>query len=726
MSRRFTRFLLGGFLLIIIFLAVLLVLPLFLNPTYLKDMAFAHIQRTFGPHIRVGETSLSLLPYPHVEVSEVTVKERPDTHAFFRAKFISLDLKLLPLLQQKFSVKELLIEQPEIEIKRDRQGEWLILQGNPQEAEDSFLASLLFMEKVVVIDGRITFIDESPKDEARGVVLEDVNLSIESASSPVQSANIEASGKIRRGQGVSELSWNGWVDFGSSSVTPTDGKGADNFQDFQIDGQLFIQDLEIRQVSEFFAYDSEMTADLGLVRLESHVTLKPGQVGYEVILSDLTVDNDHGSFSGNANITGLLADDLTVFVSMRSTPISLEIVQHAIPKSLFPSSLVARSDEAKLDGTIQVIQASVTSSSRTDVGISVLGSFQLDQSSVKIHDKAPELEIEHGVMVVEPDRVRFTDFSGTYDAIPIQSANGLILFNDSGPWLDLEVLAKVQPRQVLKVFTTFSGAKIPNTYFSRLHLLEGAGNLRLHLAGLLEGGAGVSLTAGEYDVQGVTYQIPDFERQMLIHKGTVEFTQDELKFNEINVGLGDSQLRVNGAIKVGKRALIEALSIQAVLKDALLKQIVFKSFHFPSDFLRGVVNLQARVSGFWDSPTITGDLNLLDSALHVSGVIQKQPGVAASLNYSIRVKTNGDVALDQVELAILPLKVSGRGLIRFQPTFEILARVNTGPIYLGLLPNGVVVGGQVLASGILEVSMDIRGRGLDVQQWRPRGWIALT
>ena len=95
-------------------------------------MAFAHIQRTFGPHISVGETSLSLLPYPHVEVTEVIVKEHPDTHAFFRAKFISLDLKIGPLLRQEFAVKDLLIDQPEIEVKRDRDGQWKMFQSGPK------------------------------------------------------------------------------------------------------------------------------------------------------------------------------------------------------------------------------------------------------------------------------------------------------------------------------------------------------------------------------------------------------------------------------------------------------------------------------------------------------------------------------------------------------------------------------------------------------------------
>ncbi len=730
MHGRSSRFLIGGGVLLVVFLGSLLILPLFLSPTYLNDLAFAHIQRTFGPHIRVGKTSLSLLPYPHIEVSEVVVKERPDAHAFFRAKFISLELELLPLIRQEILVKELLIEHPEIEIKRDRTGEWELFQGNQQNAEGSVLATLLFMDKIVISEGRITFIDETPLEEARGVVLEGVNISIVSSESPSHRANVEASGKIRRGQGVSTFFWDGLINFSTTKEQLSEEKASEEAseeaQSVQINGQLKVVDLDIRQFAELLYPESLLTVNLGLAQVESQVGFMLGQVGYEMILSELTLDSTHGSFSGNANVTGLFANDLTIFVSMASTPLSLQTVRAVVPKIILPLRVAALWDEANLDGTIQVMQATIAGSTRSDVGISVVGTFQFDQS-ILTYPTIPEIKVMHGTMVVEPDRVRFADFSGMYDDIPVEAANGLILFNEAGPWLDLEVRAKVLVHEVVKVMTSFSGDKSSSPYLSNLNILEGIGDLRLHFSGLLEGGEGVVVADGDYDARGVMLHVPDVKGPIVITKGRILFSQYDLRFENIIGNIGDSQFRVHGVVESGERAKIDRINIQATLQHAFFNQILSKSSSISlAPLANGAVTLQADISGFLDSPKISGELDLLDSAIHVPGVVQKQPGVPGVLSFSVRLKTNGDMALDQVELAIRPIKLSVRGLMRFQPTFEFLTRINSGPIYLGLLPEGVTIGDQILRSGILEISMDVSGRGLELKNWRPRGWIALT
>ncbi len=727
MRRRLPRFLAGGFVLVLVLFGILLLLPLFLNPTYLKDRAFAHIQQTFGPHIRVGDTSLSLFPYPHVELSEVIVKEQPDAHAFFRAKFISLDLELLPLLQQKFSVKELLIEHPEIEIKRDREGEWSMFQGSKNEKNEPFIATIVLMDKVDIFHGQITFIDESPREEARGVVLEDVNVSIESLESSTRSAEVRASGKIRGGLVASDFFWDGFVDFGYKTDPIPEAEVPNTYESVEVSGDFKVLDLDIRQISELFYPERPLMIDMGLARINSHIVFTPGQVGYEMILSELSVESDHGTFSGNANITGLLTNDWTIFVGITSTPVSVKTVQQVVPREFLPKRFASVWEEAEVDGTIEVTQATIAGSTRLDVGISIVGTFQLDTNTLKYRDRIPDVTIAKGTMIVEPDRVRFSNFSGMYDDIPVQAANGLILLNESGPWLDLEVRGKVLAREVIRVITGLSDVSQSNRYLRAMNVLDGIGDLRLHFTGMLEGDPGISLADGDYDAQGVIFDVPNLDSPITIRSGRIGFTQYELRLDEISGQVGESQFRIHGHLKPGKRAIVDSIKIQADLQDRFVNQIVSRNFAMSVPPLDdGTATLQAELSGFLDSPKITGKLDLQGSAIRIPGIIEKKLGVASDLTFSVRHKTNGELALDQIELSIHPLTVSVRGLIRLHPTFAILARINTGPIYLGLLPDGVMVGGQILRSGILEVSMDVSGRGLELKKWRPKGWIALT
>jgi uncharacterized protein involved in outer membrane biogenesis len=101
---------------------LLIILPWFLNPDYLQNLVLRQIQQTFGSHVRVGRTSFALFPSPHFLVSDVVVKERLDSHAVFRAESMSLTLGVGQLLQKKLVVREFLLDQPEIEFRRDKSG----------------------------------------------------------------------------------------------------------------------------------------------------------------------------------------------------------------------------------------------------------------------------------------------------------------------------------------------------------------------------------------------------------------------------------------------------------------------------------------------------------------------------------------------------------------------------------------------------------------------------
>ena len=177
--------------------AVLIIIPFLLNPEYLKQMAFEQIQRTFGPHISIGRTTLSMFPHPRIEVRELVVKESPDTHAFFRSEFLSLELKIGPLLRQELVINELRIHQPEIELKRDQDGRWHVFNTPLGESDTTLLASLMKMERVTILDGQVTVIDESPADGVRGLMLEQVLVTVISQGGKSRTAELEVSGRIR-------------------------------------------------------------------------------------------------------------------------------------------------------------------------------------------------------------------------------------------------------------------------------------------------------------------------------------------------------------------------------------------------------------------------------------------------------------------------------------------------------------------------------------------------
>ncbi|GJL66478.1 MAG: hypothetical protein NPIRA05_14490 [Nitrospirales bacterium] len=717
----------GGSLLVIVVLGVFMILPLFLNPTYFTGMAFNYMKRTLGPHLTVGQAYLSLWPYPHVEVSEVIVKEHPDTHAFFRATRVSLDLKILPLLRQEFAVKKLLIEQPEMEIKRDRAGEWGMFPSDGNLLNETVLADLFLVDEVMISHGSITFIDGSPREEARGVVFENVTLSLVGQEPDRLSVTVEASGKIRQPEAASVFFFDGTVNFRPSDDAQALFRLANVPHMLKMNGHLDVRDLAMGQVTNFFAIQTEGIDDLGLAQIDSHVTLMPGRVGYELTLPALQIDSQAGSLSGNANISGLLAPgDLTMSASFESTPFSLQAVQTMIPKHRLPSTFRPLWEASEVGGTIQVRKATVAGSTRSDVGISLVGTFQLAQSSWKHQTGKPVLEAIDGEIIVEPDRIRLIDFRGMYESLPIQKAHGMILLKESGPWLDVDLQSQLMASQMTDVIEQLTSSRQVHRHLALLTGLDGVGDLHLQFSGQLDSPEGVMFRSGEYEPHGLTWHMGEWPDPVFLEKGKFLFSADEIQFHEVQGVIGKSPFRLHGTIQADQRPVFERFSVDATLGQELLRYLIRQSPQFQEVAMTGEVPLHAELSGRIDALKLKGTFDLLDSSLHWPRVIHKPRGIRGALSFDLGIHQNGKLVIHQAELAILPFRFSVRANVRIKPIFEVHARVNTGPINLGLLPKGVIVGNRILRAGILEVSLDIRGRGPNWSRWSPRGWIALT
>ncbi|GJL63020.1 MAG: hypothetical protein NPIRA04_16740 [Nitrospirales bacterium] len=727
MKGRFFRIVAGGSLLVIVVVGIFMVLPLFLNPAYFTDMAFEYMKRTLGPHLTVGQAHLSLWPYPHVEVSEVIVKEHPDTHAFFRATRVSLDLKILPLLRQEFAVKKLLIDQPEMEVKRDRAGEWGMFPSDGNLLKETVMADLLLVEEVMISNGSITFIDGSPREEARGIVFENVMLSLVAQEPDMFSATVEASGNIRQPEKVSVFFFDGTVNFSPSDNVQAVFHFANVPHMLKMNGNLKVRDLALGQVTDFFAIQTEGVDDLGLAQIDSQVTLMPGRVGYELTLPELQIDSQAGSLSGNANISGLLAPgDLTMSASFESTPFSLQAVQTFIPKHRVPSTLLPLWEASDVGGTIQVRQATVAGSTRSDVGMSLVGTFQLVQSSWKHQSGKPVLEGINGEIVVEPDRIRLIDFRGKYESLPIQSAHGMILFKDSGPWIEVDLQSQIMASQMMDVIKQVSSSRQVLGYLARLTKLEGGGDLHMQFSGQWNSPEGVVFRSGEYEPHGLTWHMDELPDPVSLEKGKFLFSTNEIQLHEVRGVVGKSPFRLHGTIQADRRPVFERFSVDATLGQELLSHLIRRFPQFQEVAMTGEVPLHAELSGLIDAPKLKGAFDLLNSSLHWPRVLKKPHGVGGTLSFDLGIHQSGDFVIQQAELAILPFRFSIRANVRVNPAFEVHARVNTGPINLGLLPKGVIVGNRILRAGILEVSLDVRGRGPNWSRWSPRGWIALT
>jgi AsmA protein len=74
--------------------------------------------------VELGGISLSLLRGPGAKVQEISIFEQDQSSLFVQVKDIVTRVKLLPLLSKKIEVAKILLDEPIVTIKRNREGGW--------------------------------------------------------------------------------------------------------------------------------------------------------------------------------------------------------------------------------------------------------------------------------------------------------------------------------------------------------------------------------------------------------------------------------------------------------------------------------------------------------------------------------------------------------------------------------------------------------------------------
>ena len=105
-------------------LAVLLIVPHFVDLGLFKRTYLPLIEDALGRRVDVGEVHLSLVPTPSIQISKLRVSDSQSfaDNTFFAAQQVQLKLRLLPLLRGRFEVTELVLDKPVFNLLKQADG----------------------------------------------------------------------------------------------------------------------------------------------------------------------------------------------------------------------------------------------------------------------------------------------------------------------------------------------------------------------------------------------------------------------------------------------------------------------------------------------------------------------------------------------------------------------------------------------------------------------------
>ena len=194
-------------------------------------------------------------------------------------------------------------------------------------------------------------------------------------------------------------------------------------------------------------------------------------------------------------------------------------------------------------------------------------------------------------------------------------------------------------------------------------------------------------------------------------------------FDQVTGHFGDLALQISGGITGGSGSTFQDFLIR-VKGDADHMARLLPSKAIPAGTIDGLVNGAVVLTGPTLSPHIRGEVVLTESKVTLPGLVEKPIGAQATVEFEGMIPQASGVLLDRLELIVPPIRLPVKGKIQLGERFSIDAALSTGTLSLSRVPEWIAKGG--FEAGNIELSLDMKGKGLDWKAWRTTGWLALT
>lgn len=719
--------------LLALFLLAILAVQSFSDSEQLKGFVVAQVEQQLGRKMEIGGARLSIFPRLRLDLTDVVIRDVDPTQVFFKAKRFQMILRSTPLLRLRILVKRINVEQPEVLLRRDKDGRWnyrsVAAGGGPAgaAAPSHPLAMLLMIQEATLLDGDITVVDELRSDGPRSIAFQ-VSSARMAKGAKGSLADLNLSATMPAERGVSSLSLTGQISPAGQAVPPAAGApppepSADTPQHIQFQGEMALLNMEIRRIAEFFGPKPVPDQIRGAGNLRGKISVAPGVKGYDLLLSNMRAEAGGFTLTGQAGLSGVMTAQPTFSFAFSSSPLSVEELLAKFPMQWLAPRLHDVITEQEIRGTVEAVTAAFTGTLAADVRPSFTGEFRIRNGHAVIgKDRTPIDGLSAGV-VVEADRIRILDVAGSYGPMKVAGGKALLTYPDERVWLELEIPGEVAaPDLVAWLTKNVSSATLVKT-MAELREVQGEAVLTLRLAGAPNSEEGLRFVSGDLEGRGLAFRTPRLEDPVEQVTGRLQFSPGGFTFHEVQGRLGPHHVQVDGVVMTDGEPTYEDFVVKVRGEAASLARFLPEGMVKPAE-LAGTVDGVVALAGPAKTPAIKARLDLKDAGIHTGGLVQKAAGAPAAFTLEAALGADQRLTISRLELHLPPFRVEGKGRLRLGARFAIDMALAAQPISLASLPKGQSFGG--LDAGSLEVSLNIKGRGNKWKGWQYTGWVALT
>jgi len=704
--------------------ALLMFLP---GDEYLKNFFLQQLEQSIGRKIDVHRIKLVLFPRIRLELTQVAIHDRNSDDILLSAQKLDVVLRFLPLLRKQVVGKRLFIEEPTLTLRRDRAGHWNLLDqvahgGSADQDAVETISRIFHIREATLVNGKLIILDDARPDRTRSMTLESVDVSL-----LIRAERGQADLKISAGQtgdkGLSTISLAGTISVAQRETLGSNDSPASETA-LQFEGMLDVANLNLRELAEFFGPHPTPQPLQGTVHMRGHLRAVPGVAGYDVVLSELSANLEEMELAGQASLAGLLTPQPTFAVTLSASPVLLSRLFTVLPAEWVHPQLAAVIKDREIDGMVEIVSATVMGSAAAGPQLSMTGEFRVKEGRALIGESRVPSTGLAALVSVEAGRVKVSDISGLYGKIQMKESKALVSFLETGPWLEMDITGTMTAADLFQ----FLSKTITSEQLSRLladsREVEGNATLMFRMVGLLNQPGGVTFAGGEITVQQLSLTNPLLPKRLTALQGRFVLTEGGTQFDQVTGHLGDLALQISGGITGGKDSAFQDFLVR-VNGDADHMVKMLPSQGVSAGIVEGLVNGAVVLTGSTLSPHLRGEVVLTESKVTLPGLVEKPIGAQATLEFDGVFPPQGSgVLFDRLELIVPPIRLPVKGKIQLGERFSIDAALSTGTLSLSRVPEWIAKGG--FEAGNIELSLDMKGKGVDWKTWRTTGWLALT
>jgi uncharacterized protein involved in outer membrane biogenesis len=521
----------------------------------------AELQQKLGRQVTIGHLGLRLLPLS-IRAEGVTVGEAPSfasSKPFATAKNLYVSVGLFSLLRGSPEVKNLVLDQPQIELIHNRAGVWNFSTiggastpsaGGPSAGGTSGGGTAVSLNELKINDGQVAITDEAANQPRS--VYDHIDLKLTDFA-PGKKFGLDVAAHLP-GQGKQLLSFEGKVgplNSTNSAATP-------------VDGHISLKEVSLAAANRFAAGtlppqtdgvasgDADVTSQgtqlsaKGDLKLQN-VMLKGSKLDFPLSAKyDLSADRAQNTIqvrSGRIDL-GSTSFTLAGTVDGHATPANVDV--HLTTKNSSITEL------AKLAGSFGVafnpayqIKGFVTAdiSAKGPVSAPQLnGSLNVKQLAASGGEIKQPVSVPEIDLALSPDAIRSNTFTATSGATSATLNFALSQYTTKN--MNVDATVKTEGANIADLLN------MAKAYGAGANGASGTGKLsaNVHVQGPVSNSAALNYS-GTANISGASLTSPQLTKPVTISSANIQFSQNSANLTGLNAGIGSTNLKGNLSAK---------------------------------------------------------------------------------------------------------------------------------------------------------------------------------